>query len=180
MNNELKCWPTQREIATDLRCKPHSLKDWLSQLVSGSYLSIEKYGAHHNFRYTVLWGDGNSALPKWATRNESRIAETGNAKGLPRCPNGHAALPIQASRRVAQMGNLSNTNGVNSISKGESPRALSATDKIILEKDLERAIEARNKFGRLADYSNGSTTYKRIVELDSAIVELRKKKGVVA
>ena len=105
-----KCWPEQRSIAREMRCKTHSLPGWTSQLVLGGYLATEKRGQNHRLEYQILFGDGRGGLPEWATR--------GKAQPVSCSPNGKAALPAEATPRVAATGYGSNTREVIKESKG--------------------------------------------------------------
>jgi len=107
-NKSSRCWPGQRTIARDLRCKTHTLenkgKGWIPQLVSAGYLAVQKIGQSHRLEYQILFGDGHGVLPEWATR--------GKAQAVSCCPNGTMATPNEATPRVAETGDVSNTNGV--------------------------------------------------------------------
>jgi hypothetical protein len=107
-NSAGQCWPDQRTIANDLRCKTHSLPGWTRQLIRCGYLHTKRVGQRHNFRYTVLTGDGYSNLPKWAARDY----RTGNANGSSRRPSRQVVTPKPATPRVACRGVVSNEQGV--------------------------------------------------------------------
>jgi len=118
-NKNGQTWPTVRDIAADLHCKTSSLTGWTKELVSAGYLSVEKVGQKHNHRYTILPGDGNQgALPKWATRKDSRVSHPGDTKQSACIPNGQVVSPKEATPRVSHMGDISNRQEVKT-SKGE-------------------------------------------------------------
>jgi hypothetical protein len=100
-NRENKCWPGQRNIALELGCKTHSLRNWTFELVNAGYLEIETKGQNHSYTYSILFGDDAGVMPKWATR-----------KTISQCPKGNTALPKRATPRVAEKGDESNSNGV--------------------------------------------------------------------
>ncbi|MGD1088387.1 MAG: helix-turn-helix domain-containing protein, partial [Verrucomicrobiota bacterium] len=103
-NKSGKCWPEQRTIARELRCKTHSLPGWTSQLVSCGYLAVRKVGQNHRLEYQKLFGDGRGGLPEWATR--------GKMQTVSGSPNAKVASPSEATPRVAAMGDRSNHKGV--------------------------------------------------------------------
>jgi hypothetical protein len=138
-NKNGQTWPKVRDIAADLGCKTHSLPGWTKELVLAGYLSVEKVGQKHNHLYTILPGDSHQpVLPKWATRKDSRDAETGDAKQASCRPNGNFVTPKQATPRVAQMGDVSNIQVVNSTSKVSGIPGLKIFQGWQLAKDREQ------------------------------------------
>lgn len=132
-------WPKQSTIATDLHCKESSLTRWTKELKGAGYISVERMGQNHHYRYTILPGDDRQFVPpQWASRKESRTPQMGDAKQIASPPNGNVALPKEASPRAAHLGGLSNTHQVNSTSK------LSDTE-IILRSDELKEVKAAMK-----------------------------------
>ena len=62
-----QCFPTQRQIASDIGCKTDFVKKWNEQLCDAGYLTYEKEPGRRNFTYTVRTGDRHSFnyLPDW-------------------------------------------------------------------------------------------------------------------
>lgn len=112
-----ECYPTQREIASDLKCKTHSLPAWTDQLKKAGYLLVRSVGQNHNFRYTPTAGDGAGVMPEWATR---RVAQRGDTNSATRSPKGNDASPNGATPRVAPKGDL-RQEVVRERSKGAPP-----------------------------------------------------------
>jgi hypothetical protein len=72
MNDDIQCWPVQREICADLGYDRHGLKGWTAELVSAGYLSAVKELGRRNITYTLRCGDRHSYtyLPDWDTRKD--------------------------------------------------------------------------------------------------------------
>ena len=129
-----KCWPKQRNIGRELRCKTSSLTLWTAQLVNTGYLSTEKIGQNHHFKYTILYGDGNGVMPEWATRGDT---QKGDTKTAACSPNGTMATPKGVTPRVSQKDDVSNNKGVNYVSKGNTPPI---NPQKLFPRELDKAI----------------------------------------
>jgi hypothetical protein len=161
-----ECWPEQRAIARELRCKTHSLSGWILQLVTAGYLSVREVGQNHHHVYQVHPGDGGGALPEWATR--------GAAESVSCRPKGNVASPPEATPRVAPRGDVSNHRVVITISEGGQPPRLSTAERISCEQSLRR-LDEELKTLRDADLPRAAER-KRYLKAER--VQLLSKLGV--
>jgi len=60
------------------------------------------------------------------------------------------------------------------------PPALSDTERISLERELERIGKELSRLGKLSDYSEGTLKWNRVKTLTTRQTEIRTKLGVVA
>ena len=168
-NKCLQCWPEQRNIASEVGCKTHSLRKWTSELVQGDYLAVEKVGQNHHCKYTILFGDGKGEMPEWATRGKAHIASCS--------PNGEMVTPNGDTPRVAEMGNGSNPIGVITKGRGKPPPHLylrEINDLIDTAKDEIRNLKLNpinSVSGKLKP--DIATTIER---LKTRIIELKSQK----
>jgi hypothetical protein len=158
-NKSGQVYATQRQIATDLKCKQDSIIEWTKILQECGYVAIERVGQNHNFRYTILCGDGKVALPEWASRAaRTRATLKGSTKENLALPEKEDALPKGASPRAPRKGSLRSIVSGIDIKGGESPVNY-------FPRELDKAIEDQRAAIRRKPMSDA--LWKKLHELET-------------
>jgi hypothetical protein len=121
-NKKNKAFPSQRTIAKEMGCDPHSLRGWISELIAAGYLRTERFGQHHHLIYEILGGDGRGTLPDWITNRCTGDVETNNARSVSHCGSAHTAMGKSTTPRVVETRNVSNSIKVNIIKSAPARR----------------------------------------------------------
>ena len=154
-------WPKQSTIAGDLHCKESSLTRWTEELKAAGYVSVERIGQNHYYRYTILLGDDLPFVPpKWASRKEPRTPQTGDAKQIACPPDGNVAPPKEDSPRPHHWGGVSNTHQVNSTSKGITTPCYEKSQGWQLRKDLRETNDPAEREAIQAELKRRKSKFK--------------------
>lgn len=131
-NKDNECWPGQRYIGRTIHCDAHSVKKWITELISGGYIVRHPGGPHRSTRYHVFPNsDGVEEYEAFQRHQEG-------------CVKGHTDCVKNPNANCVKTHNLIKSSKCTPLTQ------VSITDKFLLWEAIRKGVEELKSKGAKA------------------------------